>query len=144
MLSRSMSVLGDDPFGRPSMIPSAFRKANASFVLNEIRFRSISATNPKAKQRILLFIESSKRYFSLTVYMFIPFFRQVPIIVIMSVRFLLRRDTSETMRVSPFFICEMVRPSFLPLYAFLPLTISTAHLSIVKLFAVANRLISSF
>lgn len=46
------------PFGRPSITPSAFLRANASFVRWEIRLRSISADKPKAKAKTLLCISS--------------------------------------------------------------------------------------
>lgn len=75
--------------------------------------------------------------------MLMPFFRQFPIMVIMSVRLRLNLETSETIRVSPFFIFEMVRPSLLPLWDFLPLTTSIIHWSILRLFSCAYLLISS-
>ena len=52
-------------FGDTSLFPSAFRKARASLVLIDIRFRSISATRPNAKQRTLLFMVLSNAYPSL-------------------------------------------------------------------------------
>ena len=42
------------PAGRPNVIPSAFLRARASFVLWLIRFRSISAESPKANANTLL------------------------------------------------------------------------------------------
>lgn len=53
-LCTRMIILVQLPFLRPKTTPSAFRSANASLVRMEIRLRSISATSPKAKQRILL------------------------------------------------------------------------------------------
>lgn len=105
--------MGAEPTGRPSVLPSEERRARASLVRRDMRLRSISATGPNAKQSILLFIVSSKRYRSFVVWIFTPFFRQVPMIVMISVRLLLRRDASEPIRVSPRFMREMVRPSFL-------------------------------
>jgi len=42
------------PIGLPNTFPSAFNLANASFVLCDIKFLSISADNPKAKANTLL------------------------------------------------------------------------------------------
>lgn len=64
-LSMSIFNLVILPFFRPRMTPSAFRKARASLVLIDIRFRSISATRPNAKQRTLLFMVLSNAYPSL-------------------------------------------------------------------------------
>ena len=63
--------------------------------------------------------------------------------VMMSVRFLLRRETSDTINVSPFFILEISRPSLRPLYTFLPLTISVTHRSTTIPFSFAYLVISS-
>ena len=40
------------PFGRPKVVPSAFFRANASFVRWEIRLRSISADKPKQSKHV--------------------------------------------------------------------------------------------
>ena len=66
-LSWRICCLVQLPVGRPSTTPSDLRRASASFVRRDMRLRSISANSPKAKQRILLFIESSNRYRSFTV-----------------------------------------------------------------------------
>ena len=49
LCDRSFGFLFLLPQGLPSFLPSAFNLANASFVLCEIRFLSISADSPKAK-----------------------------------------------------------------------------------------------
>ena len=61
--SRPVSLFTFDllPFGLPSKTPSAFFRANASFVRCEIRLRSISADNPKAKARTFDVISLPKR-----------------------------------------------------------------------------------
>ena len=52
--SRTILILTSLPGFRPSLTPSIFFNANASLVRIEIRFLSISATSPKAKQSTLL------------------------------------------------------------------------------------------
>ena len=54
--SRTILIFTSLPGLLPSLIPSIFFNANASRVLSYMRFRSISATSPNAKQRTLLFM----------------------------------------------------------------------------------------
>ncbi len=98
------------PLGRPRTIPLAFRMAKASFVRWEMRSFSTSAVNPNANKRILLAMSPFSSNPSLMQKTTTSRFKHVFIMSIMSSIFLLNRESSETIRISPDFKSSIIPP----------------------------------
>lgn len=131
------------PLRRPSVIPSARRAARASFVSIEIRLRSISATNLKAKQSTLLLMLSSKAYPSFVLKSRMSRRRHCSMIDMISVSVRLSRESSVTMSVSPRRRRLSRRPSLRLRLLFRPLAVSVTQRSTVRPCRSAKRPISS-
>ena len=132
------------PAGRPSFLPSDLILVSASFVRCEIRLRSISAERAKAKASTFEFMLSLKWKFSFIAIMFVRFSIDEFNIAIIPIKLRLSLDISEIINVSPLFIFFSRFPSLRSSTFFVPLMVSSIHLSIVIFLSLAYFVISYF
>lgn len=126
--------------GTSQLCPEAILRASPSRVRWEIKSRSICAEREKANANIWDCILFPSSYFSFTVSRMTFFNIHAFSILITSINLLPKREISDTINVSPFFILFNSTPSFLSLADRVPETVSSTHTSIWKSLCLANDL----